>query len=277
MTDYATYVDQWGRALQVQNDAMLAAAQVPGLVLGAGAVMQNDLAATLQTVFLPEPTTPEAIAPPVKIAALPAPDALLAPEKKALPKAAAKAAAKPAAKKPAAKPATPKPATAKAAAPKTAAPKAPVPKAAEPKTPAPKPAKAAPKAKAAALAAQPEAAPRDVVSVTPAGAKKPVSLAAMPEPAPSKAKPAPSKAKTAPKAAPAETAKPDDLTVIKGVGPKLAKVLNEKGITTYAQIAAWTPKELAAFDAQLGTFQGRAKRGNWVAKAQAILDGKPQP
>ncbi len=46
------------------------------------------------------------------------------------------------------------------------------------------------------------------------------------------------------------------MTRMKGVGPKLAVRLNELGYTRFDQLAALTPDELAALDAQLGSFQG---------------------
>lgn len=59
----------------------------------------------------------------------------------------------------------------------------------------------------------------------------------------------------------------DELTRLKGVGPKLAARLNDLGITTYAQIAALSPAEAEALDAQLGSFQGRMTRDRWVEQA----------
>jgi large subunit ribosomal protein L21 len=41
---------------------------------------------------------------------------------------------------------------------------------------------------------------------------------------------------------------PDDLTVIKGIGPVAAKDLAEQGITTFAQIAKLTDKDVARID-----------------------------
>jgi predicted flap endonuclease-1-like 5' DNA nuclease len=76
----------------------------------------------------------------------------------------------------------------------------------------------------------------------------------------------------APISAPApETA--DDLGRIKGVGPKLKALLTSLGVTTYAQIAAWTDEDIAKLDAQLGTFAGRAKRDNWVEQAKLLASG----
>jgi predicted flap endonuclease-1-like 5' DNA nuclease len=47
--------------------------------------------------------------------------------------------------------------------------------------------------------------------------------------------------------APVETkaSKPDDLTRIEGIGPKIASVLQGAGITTFAQLADATPEDLA--------------------------------
>ncbi|MBF9152047.1 hypothetical protein [Novosphingobium jiangmenense] len=76
-----------------------------------------------------------------------------------------------------------------------------------------------------------------------------------------------------PAPAPAAEATGDDLGRIKGVGPKLKALLTSLGITTYAQIAAWTDEDIAKIDAQLGTFAGRAKRDNWVEQAKLLASG----
>lgn len=65
----------------------------------------------------------------------------------------------------------------------------------------------------------------------------------------------------------AEAPADDDLTRMKGVGPKLAARLGEIGITRFAQIAALTPAEAEALDARLGSFQGRMARDRWVEQA----------
>ncbi|MET3665003.1 phasin PhaH [Caulobacter sp. 1776] len=59
----------------------------------------------------------------------------------------------------------------------------------------------------------------------------------------------------------------DDLTRLVGVGPKLAASLAELGVTTFSQIAAWTPDELASYD-QLLNLKGRAERDAWIAQAK---------
>jgi predicted flap endonuclease-1-like 5' DNA nuclease len=59
----------------------------------------------------------------------------------------------------------------------------------------------------------------------------------------------------------------DDLTRLVGVGPKLAASLAELGVTTFSQVAAWTPDELASYD-QLLNLKGRAERDAWIAQAK---------
>lgn len=65
----------------------------------------------------------------------------------------------------------------------------------------------------------------------------------------------------------------DDLTLIKGVGPKIATLLNAMGVTSYAQIAAWTDEDLEKIDASLGTFAGRASRDCWVDQCRLLASG----
>ncbi|WP_340589466.1 hypothetical protein [Erythrobacter alti] len=62
----------------------------------------------------------------------------------------------------------------------------------------------------------------------------------------------------------------DDLRRIKGVGPKLVTLLAEQGVTNFAQIAAWTDADIDRIDANLGRFQGRIRRDDWVAQAQML-------
>ena len=65
----------------------------------------------------------------------------------------------------------------------------------------------------------------------------------------------------------------DDLTVIKGLGPKIAALLNNLGITTYKQIADWDDAEIDRIDAQLDRFAGRIRRDNWVDQAKLLTKG----
>lgn len=65
----------------------------------------------------------------------------------------------------------------------------------------------------------------------------------------------------------------DDLTRIKGLGPKLATTLHHLGVTRFEQIAAWDDAEIDRIDAQLGRFQGRIRRDDWVAQARLLAAG----
>lgn len=65
----------------------------------------------------------------------------------------------------------------------------------------------------------------------------------------------------------------DDLLKLKGVGPKLAALLTELGITRYAEIAGWSDTDIAAIDARLGNFKGRPVRDQWVDQAKYLAAG----
>lgn len=65
----------------------------------------------------------------------------------------------------------------------------------------------------------------------------------------------------------------DDLTRLKGVGPKLAAQLGEMGIASFDQIAAWTEADIDRVDARLGRFQGRIRRDGWVEQARLLAAG----
>jgi predicted flap endonuclease-1-like 5' DNA nuclease len=66
---------------------------------------------------------------------------------------------------------------------------------------------------------------------------------------------------------------PDDLELIKGVGPKLNKLLISLGVTRFDQIAAFTGDEIAEVDQYLGSFKGRIQRDNWVEQAGYLASG----
>jgi len=62
----------------------------------------------------------------------------------------------------------------------------------------------------------------------------------------------------------------DDLKKLSGVGPALEKKLHEAGVTTFAQIAAWTEEDVAAMDEKL-SFKGRIEREGWIEQAKALV------
>ncbi len=71
------------------------------------------------------------------------------------------------------------------------------------------------------------------------------------------------------KAAPKAEAGADDLKKLSGVGPALEKKLHEQGVTSFAQIAAWGPEDIADMDDKL-SFKGRIERDGWVDQAKAF-------
>ena len=119
---------------------------------------------------------------------------------------------------------------------------------------APKPAHAAKKAPATAKAADKTPAKAEKVAKTDADApqagKKPRTM-------------------KAPRKAGA-----DDLKMIKGVGPKLEKLLNTLGFFHFDQVAKWTDEELAWVDQNLEGFKGRASRDEWVSQAKILASGE---
>lgn len=138
-------------------------------------------------------------------------------------------------------------------------------------TPAPMAGTMAGLAEAVAVGAQ------DVVEEAEAAAPPPPPEPAAPPPAPAEM-PAPEPAPTpAPEPEPAppaaEPAGADDLSRIKGLGPKLQALLPQLGITTFAQIAALTDADLTDLDTKLGPFAGRPAKDSWVEQAKLLAAG----
>ncbi len=65
----------------------------------------------------------------------------------------------------------------------------------------------------------------------------------------------------------------DDLKMIKGVGPKLEKLLNEMGVYHFDQIAGWRAKEVKWMDENLKGFKGRVSRDEWIKQAKVLAKG----
>lgn len=129
---------------------------------------------------------------------------------------------------------------------------------------APEKPKAVPTKKPAVKKAEAKTAPKKKAAATKAAPK---TKTATKSPA---AKPASTKT-----AAPKKTkaAIPDNLELLKGVGPKLNTLLASLGITSFAQIAAWTASDIREIDAKLGNFAGRITRDNWVDQAKLLSNG----
>jgi predicted flap endonuclease-1-like 5' DNA nuclease len=113
-------------------------------------------------------------------------------------------------------------------------------------------------------------------------AAKPVAAKAKAPPAPKsapKAAAAKVKAEVAPKpkvakpAAKAKVSVPDNLELLKGLGPKVNAMLKGLGVTSFAQVASWTAADVAEIDGKLGAFAGRISRDNWIDQAKYLEAG----
>ena len=96
-------------------------------------------------------------------------------------------------------------------------------------------------------------------------AKKPAKKAARPETAATGTRP---EALKAPREGGA-----DDLKMIRGVGPKLEKLLHRLGFFHFDQIAKWSAEEIAWVDENLEGFKGRVSRDEWVKQAKILAEG----
>ena len=112
----------------------------------------------------------------------------------------------------------------------------------------------------AAAAKTAEAAPTPAPAAKPAPRprKKPVVEEAAAPPPPGKPKIA------------AAVGEPDNLRLIKGVGPKLNGLLNNLGVTRFDQIAAWKAEDITEMDQYLETFSGRITRDSWIDQAKFL-------
>ncbi len=99
---------------------------------------------------------------------------------------------------------------------------------------------------------------------------------AKPKPAAKKAAPKKAEAPKEEKAAEPKAAEgADDLKKLSGVGPVLEKKLIEAGVTSFAQIASWTEKEVEEFDEKL-SFKGRIEREGWIEQAKKLAKGEEE-
>lgn len=105
------------------------------------------------------------------------------------------------------------------------------------------------KAAKAGKAAKPVAKKPEAEATTPAG-RKPATLSA------------------------ARDGAADDLKMIKGVGPKLEKLLHSMGFYHFDQVAGWSADEIAWVDQNLQGFKGRVSRDDWVAQAKLLASGQ---
>ncbi len=62
----------------------------------------------------------------------------------------------------------------------------------------------------------------------------------------------------------------DDLVRIHGVGPKIATLLDSLGITSFRQVARFTPADVAIVNDALDVFPGRIERDDWMSSAREL-------
>ena len=72
---------------------------------------------------------------------------------------------------------------------------------------------------------------------------------------------------------PGASGPPDDLVQLKGIGPKLATLLNQRGIIRFDQIAKLSPAQVEDLDEALGAFRGRLARDRVVDQAHYLARG----
>ncbi|TIQ83113.1 MAG: proton-conducting membrane transporter, partial [Mesorhizobium sp.] len=121
---------------------------------------------------------------------------------------------------------------------------------------------AAPKASASKASASKASASK--TGASPASAPTPPASKA----APKSAAPAAKKAATT-KAAVGEAS---NLRRLIGIGPANERLLHGLGVTTYAQIAAWTADDVKRIEETLN-FDGRIERERWIEQAKLLAAG----
>lgn len=72
---------------------------------------------------------------------------------------------------------------------------------------------------------------------------------------------------------PGASGPPDDLTRLKGVGPKFASILNQSGIVRFEQLANLSEGDIVRLDQHLGAFKGRLERDQVPLQADYLARG----
>lgn len=79
---------------------------------------------------------------------------------------------------------------------------------------------------------------------------------------------------------PGASGPPDDLTKLKGVGPKFARLLNDLGLIRFDQLARLSEGDIDRLDQHLGAFKGRLERDQIPLQADYLarndIDGYEQ-
>jgi len=123
-------------------------------------------------------------------------------------------------------------------------------------------------ATAAVAKPKPPVVPKPPVPAAPVKPVEPVAAPLVSKPVPVK------KAAPVKKPAPAKKVpvKPDNLKLIRGIGPQNEGRLNALGVKQFVQIAAWTKKDQTHYGDVLA-FPGRIEREEWVKQAKVLAKG----
>jgi predicted flap endonuclease-1-like 5' DNA nuclease len=70
-----------------------------------------------------------------------------------------------------------------------------------------------------------------------------------------------------------ESAPPDDLTIIEGIGEKISALLQANGINTFTRLATIEPGQIEQLLRQAG-FSNIANPATWAEQARLAADGK---
>ena len=118
-------------------------------------------------------------------------------------------------------------------------------------------------------------APEPAPAAPPPPAPAPVQAAkpapAAPAPQPVQAAPVVPVPPPAPRPAPV---RPDDISLISGIGEKLATELNGLGLVSFAQLANLRPDDVDQLESRLN-LRGRVRREEWQEQARELMAGKP--
>ena len=69
-------------------------------------------------------------------------------------------------------------------------------------------------------------------------------------------------------------AAPDDLTKIEGIGPKVQGLLNDAGISTFAELASRAPEQLSEILDVAGSIYKAMDKTSWPRQAALAAEGK---
>jgi predicted flap endonuclease-1-like 5' DNA nuclease len=72
---------------------------------------------------------------------------------------------------------------------------------------------------------------------------------------------------------PGASGPPNNLEIMKGVGPKLVTRLHQNGITRFEQLARLSDNEVSILDEKMGPFKGRLRRDRIVEQANYLARG----